>query len=184
MDDFSVMDLASLAEMNYLRLEAMDLFERCLTEGNPGYLETFIEEQISCDPPRLEVLREVTDDLHQRLLSLREYYMDVVQRAWMTLRDDFGVSSPNPFEHHRQLSAPELIDQLQHDNPDLTAEETVLLVKMLDTSLSTSSQLRGDIHLTEQLYAYVLDWVDGLNATFAKRYWADGRSDKYMHGIQ
>src|SRR5690606_25880350 len=93
MDDFGVMGLASLAELNYLRLEAMDLFERCLTEGSPACLETFIEEQLSHEPPRLELLREVGEDLHQRLLSLREYHYDVLERVWVTLSQDYGLKS-------------------------------------------------------------------------------------------
>lgn len=183
MGDFNAMDLASLAEMNYLRLEAMDLFERCLTDGNAAYLEAFIEEQISYDPPRLEVLREVSEDLHQRLLSLREYHLDVTQRVWVTLRDDFGLDSQNPFDH-QSLSVGQFMKQLQREIPSLTHNEQVILTRMLEASLTTSNQLRGDINLTEQLYNYVLDWVDGLNATFARRFWANGRQNRYTDGIQ
>jgi hypothetical protein len=184
MDDFGVMGLASLAELNYLRLEAMDLFERCLTEGSPDSLEAFIEEQISKDPPRLELLREVGEDLHQRLLALREYHYDVLARVWGTLSQDFGMQADSQLERHHMLDVQIVIRQLQADNPNLTQQDRVLLQKMLDTSLSTAAQLREDICMTEALYGYVMDWVDGLNATVARRYWADGRGDHYTGGVQ
>src|SRR5215813_12055956 len=80
----------TFAEVNYLRLEAMDLFERCLTEGKPDFLEAFVERQIMQEPPRLELLREVADELHQRLIGLREHHFDVRERAVRTLREKFG----------------------------------------------------------------------------------------------
>lgn len=174
MDDFGVMGLASLAELNYLRLEAMDLFERCLTEGSPACLEAFIEEQLSHEPPRLELLREVGEDLHQRLLSLREYHYDVLERVWVTLSQDFGMKS-EAMDKTQLAGAAQIIAQLRVDNPNLSADEEALLLKMLDTSLNAANQLREDITMTERLYMCIMDWVDGLNATVARRFWTDGR---------
>jgi hypothetical protein len=189
MDDYDGMGLASLAELNYLRLEAMDLFERCLTEGKADFLEGFIEQQISQEPPRLELLREVADDLYQRLLALREYHSDVMERVWRALNDDFGVrlgtvNSADPAETHRHLEHENVMQRLRDYNPQLTQADEVLLREMLDTSLQTAGQLRGDIVMTELLHQYISDWVEGLNATIARRFWADGRSDKYTGGIQ
>src|SRR5687767_3679503 len=81
----------SFAELNYLRMEAMDRFERCLTEGRSLPLESFVEEQLAQDPPRLELLREVAEDLHQRLQGLRENHFDVRGRALAALRDNFSL---------------------------------------------------------------------------------------------
>ncbi len=183
MSNYGVMGLASLAELNYFRLEAMDLFERCLTEGSPACLETFIEEQISKEPPRLELLREVGEDLHQRLLSLREYHYDVLERVWTALKQDFGLALAEPFDHRQMPEADILIQRLQAANPDLSQQEEVLLRKMLDTSLEAASRLQRDVHMTEHLHGYILDWVEGLNATIARRYWVDGRGDKYTGGV-
>src|SRR5262245_38004075 len=91
LDDFHSLGLFSLAEQHYLRLEAMDLFERCLTEGKPDCLQAFFEQQISQEPPRLQLLRDIAEDLHQRLLSLREYHFDVRDRVMRSLHDDFKV---------------------------------------------------------------------------------------------
>lgn len=189
MDDFGTIGLSSMAELNYLRLEAMDLFERCLTEGKPAYLEGFIEEQISQEPPRLDVLREVAEDLHQRLLSLREYHFDVLDRTVRTLNDDFGlsvgpVSPTNLTEGSAHLEPARIIPRMRDHNPQLTGGEEALLRRMLEMSLDTAAQLRSDIDMTETLYNCICDWLDGLSATIARRFWADGRNDSYSGAVQ
>lgn len=187
MDDYGVLGLASLAELNYMRLEAMDLFERCLTEGKTDFLETFIEQQISQEPPRLELLREVGEDLNQRLLALEEYHADLLDRVWRALRDDFGVeigTLDDLTETYKQLEWENIIQRLREYNPSLTHDDEAMVRKMLDASLQTSSQLRSDVAMTEYLHQYVTDWVDGLSATIARRMWVDGRGDKYTGGLQ
>lgn len=181
--------LSAMAELNYLRLEAMDLFERCLTEGRTSFLELFIEEQISQDPPRLDVLRDVAGDLHQRLLSLREYRLDVVGRTAQTLRDDFGMAlEPEagagppgdvaPREPARTLAL------LRDLNPGLSSDDEALVRRMLEMSAETAAQLRADIHMTEALVAYISDWADGLSATTARRFWDSRHGDAYGGVVQ
>jgi hypothetical protein len=185
MDDFTVGGLAAMAELNYLRLEAMDLFEYCLTEGQPDRLLVFIEEQISRDPPFIELLHEISEDLHQRLLGLREYHFDVLDRVGKILAGDFGIevgpldNYTGTFELYREADLDTLIVQIRERNPNLVDEDEVLLHKMLDTSLETASQLRGDIHMTENLYLYVSDWADGLGTAVMRRFWAEERSENY-----
>jgi hypothetical protein len=176
MDDYGMMGLSSLAEINYLRLEAMELFERCLTEGRPNALEAFIEQQISRDPPLLELLREVAEDLHQRLISLREYRADLLDRVTRTLTDDFGMQISGFAMGDPLAEIEKRVKDLSGDN--LTDEEIILLRKMLDASFQTAGQLRQDIAMTERLHLYIVDWLNGLNATVARRFWIEGKSDK------
>jgi hypothetical protein len=185
MDDYNMMGLSSLAEINYMRLEAMDLFERCLTEGQPDSLIAFIERQISQDPPRLELLREVAEDLHQRLMGLHDYYLEIWGRTLATLTQDFGLKFDN-----RAASAPfnrfeveAVIAQVRATTPNFSDHDEIILQKMLEKSVETAVQLRADIGMTERLYVYISDWVDGLNATLARRYWANGRTDQAASSI-
>ncbi|MBZ0290053.1 MAG: hypothetical protein K8I30_20680, partial [Anaerolineae bacterium] len=184
MDDFGMMGLTSLAEMNYLRLEAMELFERCLTEGQPHALQVFIEQQISREPPPLELLREIADDLHQRLIGLREYHTDVLDRVWRTITDDFGFQPTALIGGDPVREMEKLIHQIHTSRAPLTDEEAVMLRKVLDTSLDTAAQLREDIIMTEHLYGTLSDWVNAFNAIVGRRFWADGRSDRYSGEAQ
>jgi hypothetical protein len=181
MDEFGMMGLSSLAELNYMRLQAMDLFERCLTEGKPDSLKHFIDRQISEDPPPLPLLREVAEDLHERLMGLHEYYLETWDRTLLTLQREFGL----PFDQHR-LSAPfdrferdSVLQSIRTANTSLNSEAETALHKLLDTSLETATQLRSDIAMTERLYVYISDWVAGLSATVGRRFWAEGRDDHY-----
>lgn len=173
----------SFAEMNYLRLEAMDLFERCLTEGRPGFLETFVEQQISQEPPRLNLLREIAEDLHQRLLALRENHFDVRDRVLRTLRDDFKLDlSPmiplHDLQSYHLLNLEDALGFLRAQQVSLTNQDETLLRQTLDSSLGMAAQLQRDVAMTENLYNYIMDWVMGLNATVARRYWEETRCNR------
>lgn len=185
MDDYSMMGLSSLAELNYMRLEAMDLFERCLTEGKPDSLIAFIERQISKDPPRVDLLREVAEDLHQRLMGLHDYYLDIWGRTISTLGSDYGLEfdrkvTSAPFS---RFEVENILARVKEKNPPVSSQDETVLRKMLDQSVETAVQLRADIGMTERLYVYICDWVDGLSATIARRYWAEGRNDEYAGGV-
>ncbi len=189
MDDYDAIGLSSMAELNYLRLEAMDLFERCLTEGRTIFLEAFIEEQIAQEPPRLDVLRDVAEDLHQRLLSLREYHFDVMERTTRTLSDDFGLVmgaaiQAGSSEGAASLEPARVLSLVRDLNPNLSSRDETLVRRMLEMSAETAAQLREDIRMTEALFMYISDWVDGLSATIARRFWSDGRSDEYSSAVQ
>lgn len=167
----------SFAEMNYLRLEAMDLFERCLTEGQTLPLEVFVQHQISQDPPRVELLREVAEDLHQRLLSLRENHFDVRDRTLRLLREEFRLDlSPliplRALESYHLLDTEEAIRFLGRQLA-LSPQDEIALRASLKSSLDDAAQLHRDVTMTEKLYTYVMDWVMGLNATMTRRFWAE-----------
>ncbi len=187
LDDFRSLGLLSLAELSYLRLQAMDLFERCLTEGKPDHLALFIEQQIMQEPPRLQLLRDVAEDLHQRLLSLREYHFDVRDRALRVLRDDFQlditpVAPANALENYHLLSSDEMLNYVRHQNPHLTNTDEMLVRNMLEASLEMASQLHGDIMMTESLHGYILDWLEGLQVLLMRNFWTD-HGDECFNGF-
>lgn len=178
LDHLRSLELFAMAELKYLCMEAMDLFERCLAEGDPDYLMSFVEEQILHDPPRVELLRNVAEELHQRLLSLREHHFDVRDRVVRTLRDDFQVdlthlAPPNALNVYHLLELDNTIQSIQLQNPLLTLPELTLLRKVLGASLELAGQLYDDVQMTEQLLVCVMDWVDGLSVTQIKLQWGN-----------
>jgi len=174
LDQFDSLGLYSLAEHNYLRMEAMDLFERCVTEGCPDYLMAFIEEQITHEPPRIELLQDMAEDLRQRLAGLREDHFDVRNRLLQTLRADFqidlgAITSLGTLDNDPRLNVDHLIDYAYRQNPRLTSQDQNDLRKMLRASFDMTAQLHKDVEMTDELLVYILDWADGLTA-FAMRY--------------
>ena len=185
MDDFGMTGLSSLAELNYMRLEAMDLFDHCLTEGKPDRLMEFIEQQISQNPPRIELLRDIADDFNQRVIGLHENYLEVWHGTLKTLKTQYDLPVDKEFasKPFSDFDVDGLIGRLHQQNAALDRQVQVSLRKMLDSALETATQLRADIAMTERLYVYLSDWIDGLNATVARRYWAEGRNDDYAAGV-
>src|SRR5690349_19329403 len=90
-EDFDALSYFAMAEFNQLRAQAFDLFDRCLAENNPAPIVSFIEKQVTNDPPHLPLLRDFADGLHQRLLSLRVYHFDVRNNVIKAFTDDYRV---------------------------------------------------------------------------------------------
>lgn len=165
-----------MAESNHLRMEAMQLLEHCLTNGDDAPLVTFIERQLLHEPPRLDLLRDLANDLQQRLLSLREYHFDVRERIVSMLKDSYNVdvtplTPPNQLGQYHHLDSKTILRFIREKNVILTDADTILLQKVLDASIQMAAQLHSDILLAARLHKLVLDWLNGINATVARRYW-------------
>lgn len=164
------------AESHFLRIEAMQIFEQCLTNGDAEAMTSFIERQLLHDPPRLQLLRDMADDLQQRLLSLREYHFDVRERVVTMLRESYHVditplAPPALLDEYHHLSTGKVFAFIQACGVELSANDTAILRKMIDASLQMAAQLSNDIDLTTQLHTMVVDWIDGISATIARQHW-------------
>ncbi len=63
----------------HARLEAMQVLERCLTEGTPRPMEAFLEPFLVLDSPPLTLLMQIADDVDARRLYLvNERHADAV----------------------------------------------------------------------------------------------------------
>jgi hypothetical protein len=180
--------LFSLAELNHLRLEAMRLFEQCLTNGNGSALTNFIEQQLLHEPPRIQLLRDLADDLQQRLLSLREYHFDIRDRVVRTFSESYGVditslTPPDALDRYHRLSIEQVMSFVQENGVVLDEKDAILLRKMLDASIQMAAQLHNDIVLTTSLFSLVSDWLEGMSATIARRYWDNRHSDTPSENI-
>jgi hypothetical protein len=168
--------LFSLAESSHLRIEAMQLFEQSLTNGDASVMVAFIERQLANDPPRIQLLREIADDLQQRLLSLREYHFDVRERVVSTLSESYDVDiSPLApaalLDQYHLLALDDVFALIQETNPALSDDDLAILRKMIDASLHIAAQLHEDILITRELYDLILDWLEALSATLARQHW-------------
>jgi hypothetical protein len=176
MNDLSDHGFITVAEISYLRLEAMRLFEQCLTNGDDSAMVTFIEQQIVHQPPRIQLLRDLTEDLQQRLLSLREYHFDVRERVVRTLLDNYGVdisaiAPPKKLSQYHHLTTEQILSLVIDSGMAVGAEELIILRKTVEASLQMAAQLSHDIQLTAHLHYLVSDWLEGMNATAARQHW-------------
>lgn len=174
MDD-QVMGLTWMAELNYLRLEAMDLFETCLTEGRADLLEGFIQSQIVDDQPRLELLREIAEDLYERLEALRENHLEMVRRACDFLNGEYATTfDPLQYSNPEQVISMRptvVLEQLRQVYPALSASDEQIVLQMLKNTDRMTQRIQADIHMTEGLYSYLSDWISALTVAYAQLVW-------------
>jgi hypothetical protein len=170
-----------MAELNQLRAHALDLFDRCLAEGNAAPIVAFIERQLAGDPPQLQLLRDFAEDLQQRLLSLRAYQFDVRKNVIQTLSADYCVditplAPPNALDRYHLLNPQDLLAYVRAHSAALSDHDLVLLGKLLEVSVKASERLQRDIELTNELQNMVLEWFEAHSSTIGRRYWPEDMS--------
>ncbi|SRR5258708_36392680 len=177
--DLDPLSLFAMAELNQLRTQALDLFDRCLAENNLAPIVAFIERYIQEDPPHLPLLREFTDGLHQRLLSLRAYQFDVRQRVLQIFTDDYGVEiGPMlPANAYHLMKITQVLDYARKRGKDISDDDLLILGKLLEASVKTAGRLQSQIEMVDQLQMLVQDWLKALNATVGRRYWSEDESN-------
>ncbi|NDJ61578.1 MAG: hypothetical protein GYB67_10665 [Chloroflexi bacterium] len=183
--DVDLMSLSPLAELHQLHTEALSIFERCLAEGNPRRLEMFIETHILREPPAIELLHEIADDLRQRLFMLQQYHFELKVHILRALHEEFDfdlatLAPPGALEQYHMLRLDDTIGYLADQNVRLSDQEFAALRKLLETALEAGAQRYHEIRITEHLLTYVSDWLMGLHILVARRRW-DGGVDTHGH---
>jgi hypothetical protein len=177
LDNSTGRSLFSLSDSNHLRLEAMELFEQCLTSGDESPFVAFIEAQLIIEPPRLELLHQIADDLQQRLLSLREYHFDVRDRVVRTFAESYGVDitplTPSSLLNQYHFLTPDgVLSFAREKGITFSESDAVLLRKMVEASVQMAGQLYDDIQLSMRLHSLVLDWLSGMNIAVTRQHWS------------
>lgn len=167
---------ADIEDSTSLRNQALDLFDRCLMDSNTAPIIAFIERQIAHEPPDLEFLRDLSDDLQQRLLSLRAYHYDVRNNIVALFKSDYNLDI-TPIMPAGALAAYHLLDPqgvlayVEHQGVTLTADEMLLLRELITASVEGAAHLQADIQLTTDLLEMVLDWLDAMCTATGRNYW-------------
>lgn len=172
----------TLAQLHQLRMEAMRLFEECLTQGDEAAFVAFIERQIALGPQQTHLLREIADDLQLRLLSLKEHHFDVRERVITAISEGYGVditalAPANQLEHYHELNGERLVAYIQNASDDLSEEDLLILHKLIAASLAMAAQLQGDIFLTQRLHQLVADWLGGMHSSAIRLQWPSTEQD-------
>ncbi len=176
--DFNSQHLIEMAEQAQLRIVALDLFDRCLAEGNSAPIVAFVEHHLAGDPPQLQLLRDFAEDLQLRLLSLRSSHYDVRNTVVHTFTDGYGVditplAPANALERYHLIDPEQVLDYAIQHGAVLSTQDKLLLGKLLEVSVKTAERLSNDIRFTVELQNLVLDWFDALSSTVGKRFWSE-----------
>lgn len=167
----------SLAAFQTLRIEALDLFDRSLAEGKLEYLERFLELQVVQEPPSLELLSQIAEDVHQRLLVLRQRQFDARDEMRLLLEHQFGFDlTPflplDPLVYHH-MNIEQVLDFTSPQLMRLSDESRVAMRQTLVDALATAAQLHEEIAVAEYLHTYLTDWLMALHIVSARGAWTD-----------
>lgn len=158
-------------EFQLLRFEAIETLEECLTKGDGTEFLAFLEAQLTSSPPRLDLLREIADELHLRLLRLREQQLDTGQQLSAALFEHYaldlsqsGLSSPSELLKHLNERLKGVgnaaFSSLEGEFPPLS--------KAIQALLDMAHQLATDIQIAEELYRTVVDWWMALSISASR----------------
>ena len=169
--------LFSLATFQTLRLEALDLFDRSLAEGKAEYLEHFLEQQVAQEHPPLELLSQIAEDVHQRLLALHQRHFDSRDQVRLTFQRQYGLDltpflPADPLEYHR-LNLEEALNFFNQEQTHLSDDKQSLLRKLLQDELARAAHLYAELALADQLYNYLMDWLMALHIVSVRGAWKD-----------
>ncbi len=162
--------LFSIAEVYRLRVEAMHLYERCLTSGDDTSFIDFISAQVTQDPPRLSLLFGIAEDLEQRLLSLHAHHYDVQERVARALYEAYGTDFAD-------LNATE-------PPADLGDVDAQLVREVINASSEAAASLQVDIQTTHRLQQLVQEWAEGIGSLAIRETWnspLNGRPIARLH---
>lgn len=167
----------TLANFHTLRIEALDLFDRSLSENKLDYLERFIEMQVAQEAPPLELLSQIAEDVHQRLLNLRQRHFDERDEIRRTVEIQFGVDlTPflpvDPLEYHR-LNIEAVLNLSGAQQAALSEEKRLMLQQTLQDALLTGAKLYEEMSVAEYLHSYLTDWLMALHIISVRGSWAE-----------
>jgi hypothetical protein len=165
-------NFSELNDSEALLAQGRDLYERCIQLGNPALMLEFLEEQIAQEPPRTSVLRELCDELQQKLMALHETYFEARDRVLYVIRTRFALDldpliAPKPDVYH-QLPIDDLITSIVQQKP-LTLEDESRLRRILKVSHVMAAQVYNDAEITQQIVKPMDDWLRALATQNARR---------------
>jgi hypothetical protein len=177
------MNLPNLSELEFdlQREMAMELFDRCVGEGNPSLVIAYLERQILQDPLPTDLLLALIQDIQTRLHSYRSHRFELRLQIlkWVQERYSVDLSTQFPAQKIEELvtSSDQTIIRLIEgvDRVQKLDESSVALSNLksyLSNSFASLRRIQSQHELATHLFAYMNDWVKASLAIGGRRYWA------------
>lgn len=159
-------ELFNLAERSYIRLEAEQLINECLDQGDFIPFDNLLQELVLAGSSSLSELREVHGAIRSVKSALSQEGMGIRQNLVEAL-SEFGVHlpqllSPNPQETFWQICSKNLHREVLKSAGKLDVGDETLLEEICVEAANRVALLASRSTRVNQLEATVLDWIDGL----------------------
>lgn len=164
----------STEEPDLLTEQALDLFDRCLTEGDPEPITAFIQRQVIVEPPDLDLFRRLVDALQQRILSLRTSLYTLREEVLAVFKGNFDIdlSSSIPIDNsgnYSLMTPDQFLMQVLDKLADTTPEQAKALLELGMNAIESYDRLQEDIELAVDLQEMILDWLEVLATVESRR---------------
>lgn len=181
--EYDAYELFAMAAFNTLRLEALELFDRSLAKKQPAILEAFIERQMSQNVPPVDLLAQVSEDVHQRLQRLRQRNFELRETILRGAHNRFSIDLapllPIGFNPSHQ-SSEGILRRLSVDLGQ-AVENVETLRRFLEESLVSAVTLYESLVVADHLYDFVTDWLLGAQLVDARSALHNDVSDRAYH---
>jgi ribosomal protein L9 len=162
------LDTADLMIFERLHQEALECYERSLSDNTLYHLQHFVEQKLLLNPLRVELLYELVNELQNRLSALREYHFDIRKRVVQALFDIYQtdithLAPADQLHRYHQLKSDDVIRAIEKNGIRVNRKERSVLADMVESSTEISAQLYGDIELTFQFIIMLEDWLMAYN---------------------
>lgn len=171
-----------------LRMEATLILERCLSEEDSGLFERFIEAQIAQEIPPVALMRELADDLNQRVQSCRQRLFDLRENMSRDLKKLTGIDL-NSFYTAQDLEYwllqlmvgcyPQVESRIATAPVECKLEVFDLMTRTQETATSVVRQQA----MFEHLYDALMDWTLALGAVSVRTAWQAALNDHFVQNI-
>ncbi|KXK23975.1 MAG: hypothetical protein UZ15_CFX003000454 [Chloroflexi bacterium OLB15] len=175
-------------DYNALRMEALMILERCLSDENSAAFERFIEAQIAQEAPPVPLMREIAEDLHQRLQSCRQRLFDLRESILHDLKTLVRIdlnslcAGQDPeywLLHLLDECYPAVESHIPHAPVEIKLEVFDLMGR---TQEAAAIAVRQQI-MFEHLYDALMDWALALGIVSARTAWRAALSEHFVQNI-
>jgi len=159
-------DLISLAERTYVRLEAEQLIEDCLTRADTAPFSRLLEELVLAGTDSLGVLREILNvirsvksSLNQEGIGIQQDLKNALSEFGVNLQRIHSIGKPGSLWqiYHRGL-----YQEIKDHTPWLEVEDHLLLEEICTEAGERVTQIIKRLLLLNALEETVVDWMNGM----------------------
>ncbi len=175
-------------DYNALRMEAVLILERCLTVQNSAAFERFIEAQIAQEMPPVPLMREIAEDLHQRLQSCRQYLFDLRESLLQDLKtlirlDLTNLCAAQETEHWLTHLLDECYPLVETRIAHATVETKLEVFDLMGRTQEAAAIAVHQQIMFEHLYQVLMDWALALGVVSARTAWRAALSEQFVQNI-
>jgi hypothetical protein len=173
MNDDSLVAVYEYVERAYVRLQAGEVLNHCLDNGNPVPIQNLVEGLVLVGPQSLSVFREIIAEVSARKAQLSDDRSQIYHRLTRNL-NTYGVFlskqwSPISF----YLITPAVFLAFLHQQGITDDQAQIQCLRLFQDTKDLISSLNESFKLLDDIEQYLEDWLWGLIYQSSRQEWSE-----------